>query len=44
MTRVNFYILSVDSQLESFTGSRTRAELLTRLFTILLPVGGILGA
>ncbi|KAM0748570.1 hypothetical protein T439DRAFT_327827 [Meredithblackwellia eburnea MCA 4105] len=43
MTRINFYLMSVDSQLERFTGNTVLAEKLTTAFTILLPVGGVVG-
>ncbi|KAI5475172.1 hypothetical protein MNV49_001859 [Pseudohyphozyma bogoriensis] len=43
MTRINFYILSIDTQLQDFTGSRETAESLTRIFSVMLPIGGIAG-
>lgn len=43
MARINFYILSCAAQLEFYTGDAKLAETLTTLFTILLPLGGLVG-
>lgn len=41
--RINFFILSIDLQLETFVGSHAKAKELTTLFTVMLPLGGIAG-
>jgi len=43
MLRINYYILSCFSQLEHYTGDTISAESLTRIFTLLLPLGGFVG-
>ncbi|KAM0746826.1 MFS general substrate transporter [Meredithblackwellia eburnea MCA 4105] len=40
MTRINFYVMSIDSQLEYYLGDAVLAEKLTIFFTICLPAGG----
>lgn len=44
MLRVNYYILSCFSQLEHYMGDSVSAEALTKIFTLLLPLGGFLGS
>lgn len=43
MTRINFYVMSVASQLEFFTGDAVLADRLTVAFTVILPLGGFIG-
>ncbi|KAK4700906.1 hypothetical protein P7C70_g5337, partial [Phenoliferia sp. Uapishka_3] len=43
MTRINFYVMSVDSQLEFYTGNASLADRLTVAFTVILPIGGFIG-
>lgn len=43
MTRINFYVMSIDSQLAFYTGNSVLADKLTVLFTIVLPLGGAVG-
>jgi len=43
MLRINWYIMTVRTQVEYFTGDAALAETLTTLFTVVLPLGGVVG-
>lgn len=43
MIRINWYLATVQSQLEFYTGNTELADTLTKAFTVLLPLGGIIG-